>query len=181
MISFDIRNKKPKVFNIAILSAAAAAVILVLILLKDSVPLLAVSVVITVYLGLVIFFLVKAFFQQLQYNPYSYNTIYYFGFSLFLLSVFISHLTLTVNIAKQPAVYDLHSVAALLLSTAKVYMLLSAPLIIIFSVLLFISNISLLRHEVRRFANVLGILLAFLMVGGEVLLYFADYYATGSQ
>ena len=181
MVRFDTRNKKPKVYNVAILSAVTAALVLVMILLGETVPLFVISTVISVYLGLVIFCLVRAFIQQLQYNPYSYNTIYYFGFSLFLLSVFVSHLILTVSIAVQPSMYDMYSIASLLLGSAKQYMLLSAPLIIVFSILLFISNISLLRHEVRRFANVLGILLAFLMVGGELFLYFADYYASGSQ
>ena len=181
MIRFDTRDIKPKVFNIGILSGITAMIVLILVLLGEKVPLIAMSLTVTVYLALVIFFLVRAFFQQLQYNPYSYNTIYYFGFALFLLSVFISHVILTVEIAVNPSNYDRFSIAALLLDSAKSYVLLSSPVILAFSVLLFVSNISLLRHEVRRFANVLGILLAFLLVGGAVFLYFADYYAAGSQ
>ena len=177
---FDTRNVKPKVYNIAILSTITAVVMAVLIMLRDRVPLAVTSAVIVIYVALVIFMLIQAFYRQLQYNPYSYNTIYYFGFSLFLLSVLISHIILTVRILQQPDHYDIYSIAGMLLDSAAAYVRLSAPLILVFAVLLVISNISLLRHEVRRFVNVLGILLAFLMVGGEVLLFFADRYASGS-
>jgi len=180
MIRFDTRDKKPKVYNIAVISGITVLVILAMILTGAKVPILAVSIIVTVYLGLTILFLVRAFIQQLQYNPYSYNTIYYFGFSLFLISVFISHIVLSVQIAENPQLYEIHSIASLLLGSAKQYMLLSAPAVLIFSILLIVSNISLLRHEVRRFANVLGILLAVLMLAGEVFLYFADFYASGS-
>jgi len=180
MIRFDTRDKKPKVYNIAVISGITVLVILVMILTGAKVPILAASIIVTVYLGLTILFLVRAFIQQLQYNPYSYNTIYYFGFSLFLISVFISHIVLSVQIAENPQLYEIHSIASLLLGSAKQYMLLSAPAVLIFSILLIVSNISLLRHEVRRFANVLGILLAVLMLAGEVFLYFADFYASGS-
>jgi len=180
MIRFDTRDKKPKVYNIAVISGITVLVILAMILTGAKVPILAASIIVTVYLGLTILFLVRAFIQQLQYNPYSYNTIYYFGFSLFLISVFISHIVLSVQIAENPQLYEIHSIASLLLGSAKQYMLLSAPAVLIFSILLIVSNISLLRHEVRRFANVLGILLAVLMLAGEVFLYFADFYASGS-
>lgn len=177
---FDTRDKKPKVYNIAILSGITAAVMAVLLLLGDRVPLAVISGVIVIYVALVIFMLMQAFYRQLQYNPYSYNTIYYFGFSLFLLSILISHIILTVRILGRPGDFDIYSIAGLLLDSAAAYVRLSAPLILVFSVLLVVSNISLLLHEVRRFVNVLGILLAFLMVAGEVFLFFADRYASGS-
>ncbi len=177
---FDTRDVKPKVYNIAILSGITVAVLAVLIILRDRVPLVVISAVIVVYVALVILMLLQAFYRQLQYNPYSYNTIYYFGFSLFLLSVLISHITLTIRIIQQPDYFDIYSIAGMLLDSAAAYVRISAPLILVFAVLLVVSNISLLRHEVRRFVNVLGILLAFLMVAGEVFLFFADQYASGS-
>lgn len=181
MIRFDTRDKKPKLYNIAILSGITAAVVIVMLLLSDLFPLLVINLVIVIYLALVIFLLIRAFFGQLQYNPYSYNTIYYFGFSLFLLFVLVSHVIMTIQIAADPEHYDIYSVAAVLLGSAVWYMRISAPLIFLFSVLLIVSNISLLIHEVRRFVNILGILLALLLIAGEVFLFFVDRYASGSQ
>ena len=71
-------------------------------------------------------------------------------------------------------------VALLLLESAKRYMLLSAPFVLIFATALCISNISLIRHEGKRFVNILGIILSFLMVAGEVFLFRFEHYVTGS-
>ena len=180
-LRFNTRDKKPKVWNIAILSAIA--VILVVILARDPehIPLLALSIIIVIYLILTLVFLIIAFFQQLQYNPYSYNSIYYAGFALFLFSVLITHIVAMIRMLRFPNVYDLSSVLITLVSSARNYMLLSAPFVLVFSVALFVSNISLLKHEGKRFQNFLGMIMAVLMVAGEVLLFFSDYYVSGSR
>ena len=180
MVRFDTRKKKPKVYNIAIASGITAAAVAVMILAGGEALLPVISVTVTVYLAVVLGMLITAFFRQLQYNPYSYNTIYYFGFSLFVLSVLITHIVQTVYILQNQEGYRISSIASLLLGSARNYMLLSSPLVLAFSVALVVSNISLLRHEVRRFVNVLGILLAFLLVAGELFLFFADRYFSGS-
>ena len=69
---------------------------------------------------------------------------------------------------------------ATLLDSAKRFMLLSAPFILLYSVALCVSNLSLIRHEGKRLVNVLGILLSFLLVGGLALLFFGDAAASGS-
>ena len=180
-LRFNTRDKKPKVWNIAILSAID--VILVVILARDPehIPLLALSIIIVIYLILTLVFLIIAFFQQLQYNPYSYNSIYYAGFALFLFSVLITHIVAMIRMLRFPNVYDLSSVLITLVSSARNYMLLSAPFVLVFSVALFVSNISLLKHEGKRFQNFLGMIMAVLMVAGEVLLFFSDYYVSGSR
>ena len=185
-IRFDTRDKKPALWNVLALSAAVAAVCAVLIRSGAQGCALAVSIVLDVYFLAVIILLLRAFCMQLQYNPYSYNTIYYTGFSLFLLSVLVTHIILTVRMIRYPDTYSSYAaqafdqIASLLLESAKTYMLLSAPFIAVFSAALFISNISLIRNEGKRLVNVLGILLAFLMVGGEVFLFRFDYYVSGS-
>ena len=180
---FDTRDKKPKVWNIAILSALTAVVLAVLILSGAEQHALGIALVLDVYFGIVLVLLLRAFFAQIQYNPYSYNTIYYIGFSLFLLSVLVTHLVLTVQLIRYP---DLHlgqnfpQVVSLLAGSAKAYMIFSLPFILIFAVALCASNLSLLRHEGKRFVNILGILLSILLVGGELFLMFFDDYTTGS-
>ncbi|MBO4835664.1 MAG: YdcF family protein, partial [Lachnospiraceae bacterium] len=114
-------------------------------------------------------------------NPYSYNSIYYAGFALFLFTILITHIMAMIRMIRFPNIYDLSSVLITLVSSAKNYMLISAPFVLVFSIALFISNISLLKHEGKRFQNFLGMILAVLMVAGEVFLFFSDYYVSGSQ
>ena len=181
MLKFDTRNKKPKLYNLLI-QALFVGVILFLLIRGGAenygVP---ISVLIAVYLLAALIQLVAAWFKQLQYNPYSYNTIYYMGFALFLLSVLIMQIYLTVQLIRLPLEYRVESVLHILLGSAKNYILLSAPFLLCFSAALCISNISLIRHEGKRLVNVLGIILSFLLVAGEIIVFRLDYYATGSQ
>jgi len=181
VIRFDTLNKKPKLWNIAALTAAAAAVLAVCFLLGIEEHAAAAALTVTVYLLLVLVLLMRAYVGQLRYNPYSYNTIFYMGIALFLLAVWFLQLRLTVLIIRQPEVYMAHEILHLMLGSAKNYMLLTSPFLLAFSAGLCISNISLIRHEGFRPVNVLGIILSFLLVGGELFIFFFDYYATGSQ
>ena len=183
-LKIDTSDKKPSLLNIAIVSAVTF--IFVLYLLRNGWESGAGAIIVTmdIYFLVVTVMLVRAFFQQIQYNPYSYNTIFYAGFSLFLLSLLARFMYLTVEMNTQTEIYSdiikLNSVFDLLLDSAKNYMIISAPFIFIFSILLCISNISLIRHEGLRLVNVLGIILSVLMIGGELFLLRVDYYASGS-
>ena len=180
-LRFNSRDKKPTVWNIAILSFLVVILVTILARDPDHLPLLTLSIIIVIYLILTLVFLIIAFFRQLQYNPYSYNSIYYAGFALFLFTILITHIMAMIRMIRFPNIYDLSSVLITLVSSAKNYMLISAPFVLVFSIALFISNISLLKHEGKRFQNFLGMILAVLMVAGEVFLFFSDYYVSGSQ
>ena len=95
----------------------------------------------------------------------------------------ITFVLLTVKMILHPDVYadNRAELIGTLLGSARNYMFFSAPFILAFSIALCVSNISLIRHERFRFVNVLGIILAFLLVAGEVFLFTYDMYATGSQ
>lgn len=69
----------------------------------------------------------------------------------------------------------------MLANSAKAYMLLSCPFILALSTALCVSNVSLIRHEGRRVVNILGIILSFLLVGGEIFLFAADRGLSGSE
>lgn len=183
-MKFNTQDKKPKVWNIAALAAVTAAAVAMLAVTGAEQHALGICVVLDIFFLLAIVLLVRAFFAQLGYNPYSYNTIYYLGFSVFLLSVLITHLVLTVRLAVDPAFFggqNLTQIRALLSVSAKSYMLFSCPFILAISAALCASNISLVRHEGLRFVNVLGFILAFLLVGGEMFLLFADSAVSGSE
>ena len=181
MLKFDTRNRKPKLWNVLIQALCVGGILALMILDGAHKHTLLISVLLDVFFLAVVIQLVVAFFKQIQYNPYSYNTISYMGFALFLLAVWGMLLTITVQLIRLPEEYGVQQILYTLLNSAKTYMMLSAPFILLFSAALCVSNISLIRHEGRRFVNILGILLSFLMVGGELFLYRFDYYVSGSQ
>ncbi len=181
MLKFDTRNKKPKLWNLLAQAVFVCAVLLLLVHRGAEEHALAICVLIAVLLLAALVQLIVAFFKQIQYNPYSYNTIYYMGFSLFLLAVLVIHIVIAVRLIREPELYHISEVLATLLNSAKTYMLISAPFIFCFSAALCVSNVSLIRHEGRRLVNVLGIILSFLLVGGEIFLFRFDYYVSGSE
>lgn len=178
---FDTRNKKPKLWNLLVQLLFGAGIVFAMIADGAHKYILPISVLVDVFILLSIVQLIVAFFRQLQYNPYSYNTIYYFGFALFLIAVLIMEVLVTFALIRNPEEYQLTNVLSTLTGSAQTYMILSAPFILIFSLSLCISNIVLLRHEGRSYVNILGILLSFCLIAGELFLWRYDYYATGSQ
>ena len=180
---FDTSDKKPKLYDVLTVGASVLAAVIVLSVIGGGKYFLPAALFIDAFLVYAIARLVIAFIGQLRYNPYSYNTIYYAGFALFLLSVLITFVLLTVNMMARPGMYadGQAEIIGTLLGSARNYMFFSAPFILAFSIALCVSNVSLIRHERFRFVNVLGIILAFLLVAGEVFLFTYDMYATGSR
>ena len=179
-MKFDTRNKKPKLYNLLI-QALFVLLIVILLVRKDAARYAALtSALIGLFLLAAVGQLIVAFCRQIQYNPYSYNTIYYMGFSLFLLAVAVMQLRITLLLVRYPQVYQANEILHILLDSAKNFMYYSSPFLLLFSIALCVSNISLIRHEGRRLVNILGILLSFLLVAGLVLLFTFDRYASGS-
>ncbi len=179
-MKFDTRNKKPKRDNL-LLQALFVLLIVILLVQKNAQRHAAlISALIGLFLLAAVGQLIVAFCRQIQYNPYSYNTIYYMGFSLFLLAVAVMQLRITLLLIRYPQVYQANEILHILLDSAKNFMYYSSPFLLLFSIALCVSNISLIRHEGRRLVNILGILLSFLLVAGLVLLFLFDRYASGS-
>ena len=181
MLQFDIRDKKPKVYNIAVISAVTAAVLAVLLTSFPDIALQASGCVISVYLAITLIFLIQAFRKQIEYNPYSYNTIYYMGFAIFVTFLLITHTITAIRAFVTPDMMNAVTMFGIFLYSAKSYMLLTFPFILLFSAALCVSNIFLIRREGARPVNFLGILLSVIMIGVEVFLFFSDYYVMGSQ
>ena len=173
-MKFDTRNKKPKIYNIAVLSAGAILAMALILRRETENPLAWGNLLLSCYFGAVVFCLLDAFRKQLQYNPYSYNTILYTGFALFVFSLFATTVFGAVQAFRNPESFRSLQMLYILLHSAKNYMFLTAPFLLLFSGALFISNVSLIRHEGRRFVNILGIILAFCLGLGEVLIAFLD-------
>ena len=177
---FFTREEEPKLWSLAVLTALALAMGAAMTFIFGVIRMPAVAMVADVYFAAAVIILVSSFFKQLQHNPYSYNTIYYAGFALVAMSILAALILLTVRMFREPGAYDIVHIARILMTSASDFMLLSAPFILVFSAALCISNISLIRHEGKRFVNILGIILSLIMVGGEVFLFFFDRYASGS-
>ena len=167
MVRFDTRDTKPRIRVLLFFTAAAG--IAVGILARRGLN-AAICGVMAAYALCVILTLLWAFREQLRYNPYSYNTIFYFGFALFAFYVMVAYLVLTVHTALEPEVYTSLMITHVLLRSAKNYMIITSPFLLVFSAALCISNLSLIRHEGLRVVNLLGIVLSFLLVGGVVFL-----------
>ncbi len=178
---FNTRSKKPTVYGILALAVPAAILIGILASTGAEAHAAEINIVLDVFFAASIAVLVWAFHGQLQYNPYSYNTIYYAGFSVFLAFVLITHVNLTIHLLRDPLQQNGQNVTrilSLLSVSARSYVLLSWPFILVLSAALCISNITLIRHEGKRFVNILGILLSVMLLGGEVLLTIADAMAS---
>ena len=179
-LRFDTRNKKPKLFHLLLLAAAAGAAVLLLSLGGQGSRAVPICAVTAAFCLAALFALLRAWRGQLEYNPYSYNTIYYMGFAFFTLSVLVTNIVLEYRMLRFPELYPAEAILHILLDSAKQYMLLSSPFVLLVSAALVVSNLSLIRHEGKRLVNLLGIILAFLLVGGEVFLFFFDWYVSGS-
>lgn len=179
-MKYDTLNKKPKLYSAAILSLVATAVITILIATGAERHALASCFVMILYLASIVAILVVSFVRQLKYNMYSYNTIYYIGFAIYIFSILIAHIFLVANMIRYPDVYAADQIPSVILSSANEFMFFSFPVIFLFSAALFISNISLIVHEGRRFVNLLGIILSILLVGGAVFIFIFNYSVAGS-
>jgi len=125
--------------------------------------------------GILVFLLIRAFFRQIRTNLYSYNTIIYAGFAIFTLSVFVTHVYIAVLGFLHPNDFHFMQILYTLVHSSKNYMFITSPVLIVFSAALFVSNIALIRHEGLRFANLLGIILAVLLIAGEAAVAALDF------
>ena len=180
-IRFDTRDTKPKLRALLLLTVLAGLAVGTAAAFSGQRTAALICALMAAYALSVILTLLWAFREQIRYNPYSYNTIFYFGFALFALYIMIAYLVLAVHSARQPEVYTYNMIIHILLGSAKSFMFVSSPFLLVFSAALCISNLSLIRHEGFRLVNLLGIVLSFLLLGGVILLFRFDFYASGSQ
>ena len=176
-----IGGRAPVVYAGAIMTVVVLAALALLARFQEEVWLPWANAVLTLYFVLLSLMLLRAFRRQLGVCPYSYNTIFYTGFALFVLSLALTHGYATWLYFSNPGRFDNRQLLFTLLHSAKNYMFLTSPFLIAFSGALFVSNISLIRHEGRRFVNILGILLALLLVFGEIGIGILDYWASASE
>jgi len=169
----DTRDKKPKPY--ALIPLTISAVIIILLHCRKSSGAIPVTLTLIGYAFLTVLVLLWAFHEQIRYNPYSYNTIIYFGFALFAGFVMITNIVLLVSALRDPFLLRVDDIFRALLHSAKNYTFITSPFLVVFSTALCISNISLIKHEGKRPVNLLGIALSFILLAGAVFLFVFDY------
>ena len=180
LLPFDTRDTKPKLYDLLILTAVFLLTEGVLFYAGAGRSKEMICIIAAVYFFLAAGILFYSFREQIKYNPYSYNTIFYFGFGLFALSLFITYTILTAAVFKRPESYGVSGMLHLLLGSAMNYIILSMPFLVLFSAALCVSNIFLIRHEGRRPLNLLGTALSLLIVPGAFFLFYSDRALHGS-
>ena len=109
------------------------------------------------------------FFQAKGTAFYDYSTIYYAGFSLFALVTGLTMMIITFSHAFHPEEYHMMTVYSAISGASTWFMRLTAPVMIVFAIVLIVSNIVLMRHEGRQPGNALGLLVSILLILGEAL------------
>ena len=183
MLRINTETKQPKLWNAAVLSIAAAVVITILTIIDADANAAAIAVILDIYLLSIIVCLVRAFIKQIKFNLYSYNTIWCIGFAIFLMALFMTYLHLTVRLIGNPDRFmgqNMVQILQTMVDSAQAYILYTSPFILVFSVALCISNISLIRHEGRRFVNLLGIILSVLLLGIAAVYLVLEQHVSGS-
>ena len=100
---------------------------------------------------------------------YDYATIYYSGFALFALSSGLVLMSVTIVHLARPEQYSMMDAYSAIRNASTRYMMFSTPLVLVFAVVMAISNIALLRHMRFRMQNVLGLVISGLIIAGEAL------------
>ncbi|MBR6953782.1 MAG: YdcF family protein [Clostridia bacterium] len=100
---------------------------------------------------------------------YSYTTIYYAGFGLFSLISGIVLTQVTAAHLLDPAYHSMQSACSTIAGVSGRFLLYTAPLILLFSLAMAVSNLVLLRHEGVRPQNALGLGVSLLLLAGEAV------------
>ncbi len=124
------------------------------------------------YYGMTLFFCIMAVYMIIQFrralktNIYSYSTILYCSIMIICICVSLILLCLSVYYFFNNRWYEPFWILEQIKTTMFFFIFLSQPFVLIFSILISISNISLIRHEGFRFANLLGIIISIVMIVG---------------
>lgn len=167
---FDTRDKKPKLYPLLAITFAAAAVIALLAAAKPNGSAGFICLTVAVYCLVAAAELLYTFREQMRYNLYSYNTIFYFGFAVFALFACVSMAITTVHVFGSDARITSAEIINAVLASAREYIIISSPFLFVFCAGLCVSNAVLLRRDGKKPVNLLGIVFSLLIIAGEVFI-----------
>ncbi len=100
---------------------------------------------------------------------YSYDTVLTCGAVFFCTVTGLNLLDLFLRRMMSSQNYGMRDVYEQLSLSGGTFMLISSPIVLVFSLLMIVSNIALLRHERVRLQNVLGLFIGLLLIAGEAV------------
>ena len=107
-----------------------------------------------------------AFRRGMKEDMYSYRTVAYLGFSLFLLVIGLLRARYLIHCLLDPSYGTVISMLIGISASTRSFMLYTSPFVFLFALALCVSNISLMKHEGVRLANMLGIIVGIIMIAG---------------
>lgn len=113
--------------------------------------------------------LVIGFCRAVLHSFFSYHTITHFALGLFMLLLSVRGMIVLISYYRDPAVEDLNDAIAVVSESAADFITITTPLLVVFLILLFISNLMLIRKEGSRPVNLFGIALTLVMAAGLLL------------
>lgn len=112
---------------------------------------------------------IRQFFHLKGNLMYSYDAIFTCGLGIFCFITGISYINLFIMHMLEPEIFGTRSAYELLTQSGGPFMIITFPLVLIFSLLMILSNIELLRHERFRIQNVLGLGIGIFLILSEMV------------
>lgn len=141
-----------------------------------------ITLILSMYLVLITVICFISLIIRMKYALFSYNTLYKAGFFVFLLSNSVFSLALVWKMLFDTQYYSAMYLTSFLKNMGPNMMVFILPLALILSVMLIISNISLIRHEGLNFVNVLGIVFGGVIIFGYLIeLFLGTIFISGSE
>ncbi len=172
-VRYDTRNKKPNVWDITYLVILTVVSELVISRLNSPHAELYADLVMIVFYIAIGILLLRARRKQMEYNPYSYNTIYYTAFAILsfttvLYQIYVTYIYYISGLIEESRIFFV------LQGAIRFHGVLITPFLLVFSIAMIISNISLIRHEGRNFVNLLGVILSVMILAGILMRPFSN-------
>lgn len=125
-----------------------------------------ISLTFLIYLSLMSAVFTLSFLIRCRHELFYYNTLFYGGLSLFLFVVLLNIGKHIIAIFTDPVENGMNNVVAAMRYASEDFLLITVPFMMIFAIALAISNITLIKREGKRLANILGLILSGLLFFG---------------
>ena len=174
------RNEQPsmeKNVSAVIFSLLAVASVVFVLVNRFSADAVAQTVLsdLLIFLCFAVTLMARTLKRTLKEDFYSYENIGLFGGILFASTFIIALAAYFLSCLADRTRLSVEFVFRRVVEFPQLFSLYIVPVICVFSLLITVSNIALIRHEGFRTKNLLGVVLGGLYVGGTVLIYAVDY------
>ncbi len=124
--------------------------------------------------------LIASFVIRCRHELFSYNTLFLGGTALFLTSLLIHLFYLKAE--SDTDTIGMMQYYSIIRSAGAAFLTICLPVMLVFAVSLFVSNVSLIKKEGKRFANLLGFIMSGLIIVGYLVSFFiGTLFMSGSE